>query len=66
MSKEDIVRLIGFDEAAEVQFKERIIDACEAAMEMVAFCNSKGGMIEMSVRGNLNGRNWKCGKVVEI
>ena len=61
MTKEDIIRLISLGETTEVQFKERILDAYKAAIEMVAFSNSRGGMILVGVNdktGVVNGLSY--------
>ena len=61
MDKEDVIRLITLGETTEVQFKERIQDAYKAAIEMVAFSNSKGGTILVGVNdktGAVNGLSY--------
>jgi ATP-dependent DNA helicase RecG len=54
----DILELIPKGESSFVQFKERIDDAHKFSQELVAFSNSKGGLIIIGVNdetGDLNG-----------
>lgn len=63
----EILELIQKGESSTVQFKERIIkgkssDAYDIAIEMVAFSNSKGGLIIIGINdktGALNGLSFK-------
>ena len=63
MSSElDIKKLIHRGESTTVQFKERIDDAYKVGTEMVAFCNSQGGLLIIGVNdktGALNGLSFE-------
>ena len=54
--------IINKGESSQVQFKERVDDAYKLATEMVAFSNSKGGLLIIGVNaktGSLNGLSFR-------
>ncbi len=53
----ELLDLIQKGESSEVQFKVRINDAYKVGTEMVAFSNSKGGIIVVGVDDNTGDRN---------
>ena len=58
----ELLDIISKGESSAVQFKERVNDAYKIAIEMVAFSNSKGGLIIIGVNnktGALNGLSFE-------
>ena len=58
----ELLAIISKGESSAVQFKERVNDAYKIAIEMVAFSNSKGGLIIIGVNnktGALNGLSFE-------
>ncbi|GHV00474.1 hypothetical protein FACS189483_10580 [Spirochaetia bacterium] len=58
MNAEEVLEIISLGETSAVQFKEAFDNQDKIAAEMIAFANSKGGMIIFGV-------NDKTGKVSE-
>jgi len=58
MNSSELKKIIKLHESSKVQFKERMSYADSMAHELIAFSNSKGGIIIFGVNdktGNLNG-----------
>lgn len=69
MEKAELIKIIDLGEDSRHQFKETIADAKKLAAEMVAFSNSKGGLIVIGVndKGELIGQSsLEIGKVNQL
>ncbi|MCU0286182.1 MAG: putative DNA binding domain-containing protein [Acidobacteria bacterium] len=58
----ELTEIIAKGESSKVQFKEKVMDAYKISAEMVAFSNSKGGMIIIGVddkTGDVKGLSYK-------
>ena len=62
MTDQELKHIIQEGETTRVQFKRRVEDAYKIACEMVAFCNSDGGLLIIGVKddsGKLNGLDYQ-------
>lgn len=62
MSEAEILQIIAGGEDSKVQFKERITDKYDVGCEMVAFSNTRGGLLIIGVNdktGNINPLSYK-------
>ncbi len=62
MTTSELKKIISQGETSFVQFKERIEDAYKVGTELVAFSNTKGGMLIIGVNdktGNINGLSFQ-------